>query len=136
MSQLFSKIKVGSTKRTTIDLSHHQVTTSDFGYILPICVREMVPNDDFVVKPNVFCRLAPLAVPVYGRITARVHHFFVPNRILFPQFDSWITQDANNFATPPYYTKTTLNTLLNQDPQFNSATTSGLDRGVAKLLAS
>lgn len=75
MSQLFNRIKVGNAKRSTFDLSHHQVTTSDFGQLIPICYRDMLPNDDFVVNPRLFCRLSPLAVPVYGKIVARLHHF-------------------------------------------------------------
>lgn len=122
MPQLFNKIKIGSTKRTTIDLSHQQVTTSDFGYIIPICVREMVPNDDFVVKPNVFVRLAPLAVPTYGRIKVKVFHFFVPNRILYPDWDTFIGSDPNNNTVPPYSTVALLKSVLQNDPQFYDGT--------------
>ena len=87
MSQIFDKIRVSSTKRSTFDLSHTQVMTSDFGYLTPICVREMVPNDDFVVTPEAFVRLTPLAVPSYARIKCRIHHFFVPYRICYPDWD-------------------------------------------------
>ena len=87
MSQLFNRIKVATSNRSTFDLSHHQVTTSDFGYIIPICYRDMLPNDDFVVKPNIFCRLAPLNVPTYGRIKCSVYHFFVPYRLLYDYSD-------------------------------------------------
>lgn len=120
MSQLFSNIKVGNTSRSTFDLSHHQVTTSDFGYLLPICYRDMVPNDDFVVKPSVFCRLAPLAVPTYGRITCRIHHFFVPYRILYPHWDAFITGDSSNHTVPPYYLATGLQLALATDPAVSS----------------
>ena len=102
MSQLFDKIKVGSVKSSTFDLSHNQVTTSDFGYLIPICYRDMVPNDHFTVRPDIFVRLAPLAVPTYGQITCRVHSFFVPYRILFPHWDAFITQDPNNNYIPPF----------------------------------
>ena len=78
MSQQFNEVRVGTSARSTFDLSHHQVTTSDFGYLIPICVRDMIPNDDFVVTPSVFCRLGSLAFPAYARITCRVHSFFVP----------------------------------------------------------
>ena len=118
MPQLFNKIKIGTTKRTTIDLSHQQVTTSDFGYIIPICVREIVPNDEFVVKPNVFVRLAPMAVPTYGRIKCKIFHFFVPNRIMFPDWDSFIGSDSTNNTVPPYALVSDLRAVLNNDPQF------------------
>lgn len=129
MSQLFDKIKVATNKRSTFDLSHHQVTTSDFGYLLPICYRDMVPNDDFVVKPSVFCRLAPLAVPVYGRITCRIHHFFVPYRILYPNWDLFIAQDPTNLTIPPYFTASTISQALLTDPQFSTESGLTLPRG-------
>lgn len=121
MSQLLNKIKVGNSKRSTFDLSHHQVTTSDFGYLIPICYRDMIPNDDFVVKPAVFCRLAPLAVPTYGRISCRLHHFFVPYRILYNDWDSFITGSSNNSTVPPYATSTDLDHVLLGDPQYNTS---------------
>lgn len=135
MSQIFDKIKVASGKRSTFDLSHDQVTTSDFGYLVPICYRDMVPNDDFVVSPNIFTRLAPLAVPTYGRITCRVHHFFVPYRILYPHWDAFITQSSANLTVPPYFPASTLKQSLNLDPQFSDASTT-LKRGTyGRLMA-
>lgn len=119
MSQLFDKIKVGSVKSSTFDLSHNQVTTSDFGYLIPICYRDMVPNDRFTVKPDIFVRLAPLAVPTYGHIQCRVHHFFVPYRILFPHWDAFITQDPNNNYIPPYVLGSALADYISFDPAYS-----------------
>lgn len=136
MSQQFNSVKVANTARSTFDLSHHQVTTSDFGYLIPICVRDMVPNDDFVVKPSVFCRLAPLAFPAYGRITCRVSSFFVPYRILYPHWSEFITQSSANNTIPPYFTVSVLKQALQADSQFT--TTSGLlgNRGIyGRLMA-
>lgn len=119
MSQIFDKIKVGTTKRSTFDLSHPQVTTSDFGYLQPICVREMVPNDDFTVTANIFTRLAPMAVPTFGKIKCRVHHFFVPNRVLYPLWDSWLGQSSSNNTVPPFFTVSLLRQALNLDKAIN-----------------
>lgn len=135
MSQLFNKIKVGTSARSTFDLSHHQVTTSDFGYLIPICYRDMVPNDDFVVKPNVFCRLAPLAVPTYGRITCRVHHFFVPYRLLYPHWNAFIGGSKSNFTVPPFFTASVLQQALNTDPQYNPSVVSSLRGRYCRLMS-
>lgn len=130
MSQLFDKIKVASTSRSTFDLSHHQVTTSDFGYIIPICMRHMVPNDDFVVTPNVYVRLAPLALPTYGHISCSVSHFFVPYRILYRYWDQFITQDKSNHTVPPYFTANALSQLISLDPQYGSQPGENFRRGI------
>lgn len=123
MSQLFNTIKVGAPNRSTFDLSHHQVTTSDFGYLVPICYRDMIPNDDFVVTPNVFVRLASLAYPTYGKIKCRFHHFFVPYRILYPYWDAFITQDGSNHTVPPYFLVSTLLSAIRSDPAYNIVAT-------------
>lgn len=136
MSQLFNSIKVSSNNRSTFDLSHHQVTTSDFGYLIPITLREMVPGDDFTVKPSIFCRLAPLAVPTYGRITCRVHHFFVPNRIMYPKWDAWITKDKSNYTIPPSFTAGNLRSVLSEDPMVYPDTQMPNNRGFyAKVIS-
>ena len=138
MSQLFSKIKVANSSRSTFDLSHHQVTTSDFGYLIPICYRDMLPNDDFVVKPDIYCRLAPLAMPVYGKITCSIFHFFVPYRVLYPKWDSFITQDASNNTVPPYITFSNLYNVAMNDPAINLDDAPGdeVSRGLYQRLLS
>lgn len=130
MSQLFNKIKVASNNRSTFDLSHHQVTTSDFGYLIPICYRDLVPNDDIVVKPSIFTRLAPMAVPTFGRIKTSIYHFFVPYRLLYGHWDSFITQDPNNHTVPPYALENDIRETLLLDKQFDpQSSSSGIDRG-------
>lgn len=136
MSQLFNRIKVANAKRSTFDLSHHQVTTTDFGYLIPICYRDMLPNDDFVVNPRLFCRLSPLAVPTYGKIVARVHHFFVPYRILYPHWDAFITQSQSNQTIPPYLSVATIQSQLMYDKQYNSTSQASNPRGIfCKLMS-
>lgn len=135
MSQQFNSIKVSGAGRSTFNLSHHQVMTSDFGYLTPICVRDMVPNDDYVVKPSIFCRLAPLAFPAYARVKVKVSSFFVPYRILYPHWSEWITQSRANNTIPPYFRVGNLRNLFRSDPQFEGVTTTSNFRGIFGRLA-
>lgn len=136
MSQLFSKIRIGNSRRSTFDLSHNQVTTADFGQLIPVCYRDMLPNDDFTVTPEAFVRLAPSATPFYGNIKVRLHHFYVPYRILFPNWDAFLAQSSSNFETPPYFTVSAIYNELLEDPQFNKDTESDLPRGIfCKLMS-
>ena len=136
MSQQFNEVRVGNTSRSTFSLSHHQVTTSDFGYLIPICVRDMVPNDDFVVTPNIFCRLAPLAFPVYGRVSIKVSSFYVPYRILYPHWSEFITQSQANHTIPPFFTGSVLKQALQADPQFTNDSSLLGNRGIyGRLMA-
>lgn len=130
MSQQFSQVKVGNTSRSTFDLKHRQVTTSDFGYLIPICVRDMVPNDDYTVSPSVMCRAAPAAFPFYGKVTTRIHHFFVPYRVLYPRWSEFITGAKGNNTIPPYATAAQIRDLLALDPQFASQEVLNQPRGL------
>lgn len=138
MSQLFSKIKVGNSSRSTFDLHHNHVTTSDFGYIVPIFHKDMVPNDDFVVTPDIFTRLAPLAFPTFtpSPVKIRIHHFFVPYRILYPDWDAFITQDESSETIPPYFLTSDLGHYLDLDPAVKNIDVPGFPRGYYSRLLS
>lgn len=83
---IFAEQPVSDTPVTTFDLSHELKTSLDPGQLCPILVEDTLPSDIFHVKLNSFLRLAPLTFPVFHRIDAYTHAFFVPNRILW---DSW-----------------------------------------------
>lgn len=138
MSQLFSKIKVGNTSRSTFDLHHNHVTTSDFGYIIPIFHKDMVPNDDFVVTPDIFTRLAPLAFPTFtpSPVKVRIHHFFVPYRILYPDWDAFISQDESSETIPPYFESSDVAHYLDLDPAVKDIAAPGYPRGYFSRLLS
>lgn len=119
MSQEFSKFKIGITKRNTFDRSHHQVTTSDFGKLIPICCREVLPGDKWEIDPQVFIRLFPLAAPTYGYIKCRVHTFFVPNRIMWKEWDNYISGKSSQI--PPYVTVGNMGQWLSSEKNFDPA---------------
>lgn len=80
-------------KRYKHNLSHYRLLTGDMGEILPVGLVECLPGDTFQHHTNVLIRLSPLAAPIMHHITARVHHFFVPHRLV------WNTElgDPGNF---------------------------------------
>lgn len=82
---IIQKVKGAIKQRNNFSLSYDSVLTADFGDFVPIVCKEMVPTDNFTVQSQVFVRLAPLAVPTYGRIHGYINSFYVPNRILMPE---------------------------------------------------
>ena len=119
MSQEFNSVKIAINKRSTFDMSHHQVTTSDFGKIIPIACREVLPGDKWTIDPKVFIRLFPLAAPTYGYIKCRVHTFFVPNRIMWREWDNYISGKSQQ--TPPYLTVGNMCHWLATEKNFDSS---------------
>lgn len=84
--KLSERIKSAIRARNNFSLSYDGILTADWGDIVPICCQELVPTDRITAKGQVFMRLAPLASPTFGRIHGFINHFYVPNRILMPEY--------------------------------------------------
>lgn len=78
-------------KRSKFSLSHYHMTTVDQGLLVPISWYEALPGDSIQASTTALIRAAPLASPVMHPVHARIHHWFVPLRILWDGFESFIT---------------------------------------------
>lgn len=78
-------------KRNKFNLSHYRMFTSDMGRLHPIMAVPVLPGDTFQHHTSMLIRLSPLNTPVMHPVTARVHHFFVPNRIMDDGWEDFIT---------------------------------------------
>lgn len=78
-------------KRSKHNLGHYRLLTSDMGLLTPIGCMEVLPGDTFQHNTNLMVRLAPMATPVMHPIDVRVHHFYVPNRIIWDGWEDFIT---------------------------------------------
>ena len=103
--------------RKLVIRSKYDLVTADMGKLVPIGIWEMLPNETVSHNTGTLIRVSPLAAPVMHPVTARVHHFFVPMRLLWPQKvggtegDNWedfITggSDGRNAAEIPTMTTT------------------------------
>ena len=79
----FDYVEVLKPKESGFDLSYSNKFTMDMGDMVPCLVQEVLPNDEFKAKSQFMVRMAPLANPIYTKLNASVHYFFVPNRILW-----------------------------------------------------
>jgi len=105
----FQKVKLTKPQRSTFDLSHTRRSTVALGDIMPILVQECVPSDSFNGSSEMLVRLAPLLAPIYDQIRIYVHYFFVPNRLLWEDWEEFITGgrlgvgiDPVTAPVPPY----------------------------------
>lgn len=111
-------VKTAVSKRSGFDLSFDGVLSQDWGDIVPIVCREMVPGDSFTCDASAFVRLAPLATPTYGRIHGYINYFFVPTRILLSdrKWEDFIRGGSNGKTdyilpfVPAYAVKNVLST--------------------------
>lgn len=97
---LFNAIQLTKPKRNHFDLTHDVKLTMQFGDLVPICALDCVPGDKFDISSESLIRFAPMIAPVMHRMHATVHYFFVPNRILWTDWEKFITGDGNDISHP------------------------------------
>jgi hypothetical protein len=99
---LFNSIKLERPKKNVFDLTHDVKLSADMGNLTPILTLECVPGDKFELGCESLIRFSPLIAPVMHRMDVSMHYFFVPNRILWDNWEKFIT-DANSGAVMPYF---------------------------------
>lgn len=93
-------------KRSKFSLSHYVLKTCKMGYVLPVGLVEVLPGDSFRHATSVFMRLAPMLAPVMHPVTVRIHHWFIPTRLLWDDFEDFITGGPTNTDVSEFPTVT------------------------------
>ena len=90
-------------RRNLFDLSHENKLTCEMGYCVPIVCEEIVPGDKFKVSTDSLVRLVPMLAPIMQNINVYVHFFFVPNRLIWSDWEDFITggEDGDNASVAP-----------------------------------
>lgn len=90
-------------KRSKHNLSNYKILSCDAGYAVPVGLTEILPGDIIQHKIRGIVRSAPLIAPVMHQNDVRFHCFFVPNRIIWDDFEDFITggQDGEDDSVPP-----------------------------------
>lgn len=101
------------------NLSHYKLTSGDMGKLIPIGCVQVLPGDTFQHATKLLLRVSPLATPVMHPVTVRIHHWFVPNRIIWDDsggantgFQAFITGGPAGTSTPTHPTITVNNAAV------------------------
>ncbi|QCQ85062.1 major capsid protein [Blackfly microvirus SF02] len=87
----FDSVELRRPTRSTFNLSHEKRVSGRIGKLHPILITETMPNDSFRGSTEVLVKLAPMIAPIYHRLNLYVHYFFVPNRLLWKDWETFIT---------------------------------------------
>lgn len=87
----FDTVQLRSPKKSSFDLTHDRRMSMSAGNLTPILCMECIPSDRFRGSSEILMRLAPLLAPIYDQINLYVHYFFVPNRLLWDEWETFIT---------------------------------------------
>lgn len=91
MSKIFNYIARPKLKRSTFDRSHYKKLTGEMGKLIPILCEEVLPGDNFKIQSNLMVRFAPMVAPIMHRVNAYIHYFYVPNRLIWDDWEDFIT---------------------------------------------
>lgn len=91
-------------KRSKFSLSNYKLLSCDMGELIPIGITEILPGDSVQQSTTCMVRLSPLLAPVMHPTHINISHWFVPLRIIWDDFEKFITggPDGNDNTEPPY----------------------------------
>lgn len=102
MSNLFNSISSRRPKKNVFDLSHDVKLTMNMGDLIPMYCQEVVPGDRFRIHSQAFVRMAPMIAPIMHNVNVFMHYFFVPNRLVWSEWESFITGGKDGTSDPVF----------------------------------
>lgn len=99
---VFQETGEAKVRRSALDLSHSQLTTQRFGEIQPLSPIEVLPGDIVHIGLSSFIRAQPLVRPPVGRVKLRTYTFYVPYRILWDDWETFIAGQEDYDPLVPY----------------------------------
>jgi len=90
-------------KRNKFNLSSTHLLSCDMGELVPIGLMEVLPGDSFRHQTRALVRCAPMLAPPMHPVRVRIHHWFVPLRLIWDDFEKFITggPDGNDASVYP-----------------------------------
>lgn len=92
-------------KRSQFNLSHTRAFDCDMGDLVPIMCEEVLPGDSWKVNTDMLVRMGPMIGPMYHDVNVFTRFFFVPNRIIWSEWEKFITAGPSGTDAPthPYF---------------------------------
>jgi len=81
--------------RSKFDCQSTHKTTFDAGYLVPVYVDEVLPGDTFNLNMTAFARMSTPLYPVMDNLHLESFFFFVPNRLIWNNWQKFMGQQDN-----------------------------------------
>lgn len=91
MTKLFNRVGRAMPGRSVFNLSYEKKFSCDMGSLIPVLCEEAVPGDIWDIGGSAVIRFQPLVAPVLHQVDMYVHSFFVPYRLLWDEWEDFIT---------------------------------------------
>lgn len=108
-SNVFNTFYAPPVKSNWQSLNHDLKMSFKMGGIFPIGQFDVLPGDFWKIQTQVMARFSPMIAPVMHDVKLKVFGFFVPNRLLWPNWEQFISNDESHLINeggaahiPPY----------------------------------
>ncbi|QXP07898.1 MAG: major capsid protein [Arizlama microvirus] len=91
----FTMIPKADIPRSSFDCQSTHKTTFDAGNLVPVYVDEVLPGDTFKLNMTAFTRLSTPLFPIMDNMVLDSFFFFVPNRLIWSNWQKFMGQQAN-----------------------------------------
>ena len=98
---VYSQVGGLHPRRSVFDLSYEKKLTCDMAQLIPVMCDELVPGDVFKIGNQAVVRFQPLVAPILHEINMYVHYFFVPYRILWDDWEDFISGGPDGQFSDP-----------------------------------
>lgn len=91
----FSMVPRADIPRSQFKIEMGHKTTFDAGWLIPVFVDEVLPGDSINLSMTAFCRLSTPIFPIMDNLHLDTFFFFVPNRILWDNWEKFMGSQNN-----------------------------------------
>lgn len=89
-------------KRGKFSLSNYKLLSCNMGALIPIGLTEVLPGDTIQQATSALLRCSPLLAPVMHPVHVRIHHWYVPHRLVWEDFEDFITGGPDGMDTSEF----------------------------------
>lgn len=88
--------------RNWFNLKHDRKMSFNMGCLIPTACIDVLPGDKFNISVENLLRFAPLIAPVMHEIMVKTYWFFVPNRLIWEDWEDFIAPPADQVTAPEW----------------------------------
>lgn len=98
----FAKNPTINIHRSRFDRSHSVKLSFDAGLLIPFYCDEILPGDTFQIDTSKLIRMQTLAAPIMDNLYLDTYYFFVPNRLVWDDFQRFMGENEDTYWTNEY----------------------------------
>lgn len=133
----FSQNPTVNIRRSKFKRPSRHLTTFNAGKLIPLFVDEVLPGDTISIDTSCLIRMSTPIHPVMDDAFFDYYYFFVPNRLVWDDFQEFMGENKNGPWTTGQRTLTVPQVVFNENPAYKGSVADyfGIPTGASKITA-